>query len=53
MNEKTTYDLEYYVNIAKQAFDSQTGDELAEIKKYFGKAYNEAKVVALAVGQLV
>ena len=43
----TMYDLEYYVNVAKAIFDRQTGEELEEIKTYFGAAYNEAKIVAL------
>lgn len=49
----TVYDLEYYVNVAKAIFDQQTGDELAEIKKHFGAAYNEAKIVALVAVKLL
>ena len=49
----TVYDLEYYVIVAKAIFDQQTGDELAEIKKHFGAAYNEAKIVALVAVKLL
>ena len=49
----TVYDLEYFVNVAKAIFDKQTGDELAEIKKHFGAAYNEAKIVALVAVKLL
>ena len=49
----TVYDVEYYVNVAKAIFDKQTGDELAEIKKHFGTAYNEAKIVALVAVKLL
>ena len=51
--KNTLYDLEYYVNVAKAVFDQQTGDELAEIKKHFGAAYNEAKIVALVAVKLL
>jgi hypothetical protein len=43
----TMYDLEYYVNVAKNIFDQQTGEELADIKAHFGKAYDEAKIADL------
>ena len=49
----TVYDVEYYVNVAKAIFDKQTGDELAEIKKHFGGAYNEAKIVAMVAVKLL
>lgn len=43
----TIYDLEYCVNVAKAVFDQQTGEELADLKAHFGKAYDEAKLVAM------
>ena len=51
--KNTLYDLEYFVNVAKAVFDQQTGEELAEIKKHFGAAYNEAKIVALVAVKLL
>ena len=49
----TVYDLEYYVIVAKAIFDRQTGEELAEIKKHFGGAYNEAKIVAMVAVKML
>lgn len=37
---------EYIVHVAKEVFDEQTGEELAAIKNHFGKAYDEAKIIA-------
>ena len=48
-----TYDLEYYVNIAKAVFDQQTGEELADIKAHFGKAYDETKIVAMVAVKML
>lgn len=45
--KRATYDLAYYVNVARRVFDEQTGEELAELKDHFGGAYDEAKSVAL------
>jgi hypothetical protein len=51
--ESQTYDLEYYVNVARAVFAQQTGEELQQIKNHFGKAYDEAKIVALIAVKMV
>lgn len=51
--ETQTYDLEYFVNVAKAVFDQQTGEELERMKDHFGKAYDEAKIVAIIAVKMV
>lgn len=51
--EHTLYDLEFYVNVAQEIFDTQTGEELQDIKEHFGVAFKESKIVAMIAVKLV
>lgn len=48
-----TYDMEFFVNVAKEVFDTQTGEELQRMKLHFGRAYSESKIVALIAVKLI
>lgn len=45
-SSRTMLNLGHIVSVAKQVFDEQTGEELAQIKEHFGAAFDEAKLVA-------
>ena len=51
--KRVVFDPEYIVNVAKSVFDEQTGEELGKIKDHFGKAYNEAKIIAEIATKMV
>jgi hypothetical protein len=48
-----SYDLEYFVNIAKEVFSEQTVEEVQQLQEHFDKAYDEAKVVAMIAVTMV